>query len=146
MPKVTAATLAVTGLLLIALTGCSAGADDAGGERTAPTATESATAEESAPLVSESPEATEADPTPGPIEYTPEPTAEADTGTGEDAYIASAQEYLSGWGYRSFTDDQVLSAGLYACESSNPDLIVIEGIDPLHNVEIVTRAHTILCP
>lgn len=138
MPKRTAAVL--TAVLLLALTGCAGSPDEKLSQPPAANASSSA---------AETPEPT-ATPTttvePGVIQHTPEPTTEPDASTGEAAYIAAAQDYLSGWGYRSFTDEQLLSAGLYACENPDPDLIVIEGIDPLHNVEIVSYARTLLCP
>lgn len=136
MPKRIAA---LTAVLVLALTGCASGPDDAGDERTAPIASESATPEESA---APTPEVSAA-----PITAAPEPAdPPAAPATSEDEFVAAAQNYLNGWGYWDFTNEQLLGAGLYACESTEAEPQVIEGIDPLHNAEIVTQARTILCP
>lgn len=134
MPKRTAAVL--TAVLLLTLTGCAGTPDDVSSEPPAANASSSTV---------ETPEPT---PTvePGIIQHTPEPTPEPDTSTGEAAYIAAAQDYLNGRGYWDFTDDQLLSAGLYACESSEETVTIIEGIAAPSNDEIVSYARTLLCP
>ncbi len=136
MKKVTAA-LAV--LLALTLTGCAGTADDAGDESAAPLTSESATPQETA---TPTPDVTAA-----PITAEPAPIASAPAQvTPEDEFVAAAQNYLNGWGYWDFTNEQVLGAGLYACDSSDPNVEIIEGIGPVINADLVTQAHTILCP
>lgn len=133
MPKVTAATLAVTGLLLIALTGCSGGAHDAGDERTSPVASESA-----APLVAETPE----------------------TDPNEEGFLKSFRDLQVTYPsiIPNATDEQLLAAGLEACErlaagEESTDISLIEGEKRaetsqmyLDSISIVTAARTTLCP
>lgn len=111
MKKVTAA-LAV--LLALTLTGCAGGPEDAGDERTAPVASESATPEESAaPLTAEKP---------------------ANEGDGPDAKFL---EYVRGallpeTQIGNATDEQLIEAGHEACEqleagTALEDVRVVEG-------------------
>lgn len=117
MPKVTAATLAVTGLLLIALAGCAGEADSAGEESAAPVVSASATPEESAaPLVAETadPDSTDADRIF--LEY-------VDAALQPDTQIADA------------ADASLIDAGHQACEQilagvPIEDVRVIEGETP----------------
>lgn len=140
MKKVTGA-LAV--LLALTLTGCAGPTETAGGESTAPVVSESATPEEPA---APTPEVTAA-----PITAAPEPSdLPAAPATPEDEFVAASQNYLNGWGYWDFTNEQLLGAGIYACESADAEPQVIEGLDPMYsptvNAEIVGFARTILCP
>lgn len=131
------ASIAVAALIALTVTGCAG--------TVASTPDEPEDTVKSAP--SETPESTPA-PTvePAPITVTPEPTQEAAQGIPEEEFVAAAQDYLNGWGYWDFTDKQILGAGLFACESSEENPVVIEGIDPGHSVEIVSYARSILCP
>lgn len=134
---------AIAAVLLVLLSGCASAPETVGSEAVVSGESVAGEAVEVAPT-------TEPEPTPtvepAPIQYTPEPTPEPDTSTGEAAYIAAAQDYLNGWGYWDFTDDQVLAAGLFACESTEVAVTIIEGVDPIINDEVVTYARTTLCP
>lgn len=114
MKKVTAA-LAV--LLALTLTGCAGGADDAADERTAPSASESATPEESAaPLVAE------------------EPANEADSPDAKFLnYVRGA--VLPETQIGNATDQQLIDAGHEACRqleagTALEDVRVVEGETP----------------
>lgn len=131
--------IAVAVLVALTLTGCAGGPEEVGDERTTSVATESATAEETA---TPSPEVSAA-----PITASPEPSdLPSAPATPEEEFVAAAQNYLNGWGYWDFTDEQLLGAGLYACESSDPTVEIIEGIGPVINADLVSQARTILCP
>lgn len=115
MPKVTAATVAVTALLLISLTGCAGAVDDAGDESTGPAASETATPTESAgPLVAEKP-------------------AETDEGDAETAYLEFLRDHpREGTVIPNATDEQRLEAGYKICAllaqgEEGQDITVIEG-------------------
>lgn len=126
--------IAASVLVALALTGCAGGPEEVGNEGTTPVATEE--------TATPTPEVSAA-----PITAAPEPSdLPAAPATPEDEFVAAAQNYLNGWGYWDFTNEQLLGAGLYACESADAEPQVIEGIDPLHNAEIVSQARTILCP
>lgn len=117
MPKVTAATLAVTALMLITLTGCASAAGDAGDERTAPAASESA-----APLVAETP-------------------APSDPGgdDAEQAFLDYVRENLpTPTSIPDATDEQLLTAGEDACSrlaAGEPadGMVVVDGEQPWEN-------------
>lgn len=141
MPKVTAATLAVTGLLLIALTGCSGGADSAGEESAAPVASASATPS-ATPTPTETPEAA--------------PTVSVAATPEEEAYLAVTLPDLAGWG-TVLTEQEALDAGRYACEQiaalpAGHTIIDRYEIQPLPgdteaaNSVVVREAITHFCP
>lgn len=120
MPKVTAATLSVTGLLLIALTGCSGGTDSAGEQRTAPTTSESETPEESAaPLTAE--------------------TADPETTDADEVFLAYVRDVLVPQSQiTDATDQQLIDAGHEACAQleagvAYEDVRVVEGEQPLND-------------
>lgn len=102
MPKVTAATIAVTALLLFALTGCSGAVDGASDESTDRVVTEESTAETPAssgtadPLVAEEPGAQDA----------------------QTAYLDFVRGRLSTFPTQipNATDDQLLAAAKDACD------------------------------
>lgn len=132
MPKVTAATLAVTGLLLVALTGCTGGAESAGDESLAPTASEPATLEESAaPLVTEPPQPTQEEAAPLEVE-SPEwkpPTKNELQSTWYGQFGKTLQ--LAGLEFPLLAD--ALSVGQYVCDKSRAgispaDILAIQGL------------------
>lgn len=107
-------TVALTALLLVTLTGCAGGAEDAGDERSAPVASESATPEETAaPLTAEEP---------------------ANEGDSPDAKFL---EYVRGallpeTQIGDATDEQLIEAGHGACEqlesgTALEDVRVVDG-------------------
>jgi hypothetical protein len=110
VPKRIAALAAV---LVLTLTGCAGTADDAGVERTAPAASESA-----APLVAETPE------------ETPAPASE------DAQFLERARDYLpDDTVIPNATDEQLLIAAQAACEQMNSGIDssavdVIEGEQP----------------
>lgn len=115
MPKVTAATVAVTALLLIALTGCADGADSVSDESTAPSASDSVTPDETAaPLVAGAPQ-------------------EVDDAQVEAEFIEAVRDRLSKIQSQipDATDEQLLSAARKACDvmndTNNEELSLIEG-------------------
>lgn len=117
MPKVTGATVAVTGLLLIALTGCAGGVESAGDESTAPVVSESATPEETAaPLTAETIDPGTSDADQIFLEY-------VDASLQPDTQIADA------------ADSSLIDAGHNACEQIHSgvpieDVRVIDGETP----------------
>lgn len=119
MPKRIAALAAV---LVLTLTGCAGVADDAGNERTAPSASESA-----APA-------------------TVDPTAPAET-TEPDA-----EEYFLGSGFVptiDLPDEQKIAAGYFACEqveAGDYRVVAVEGVDAATNEAFVEAATVSLCP
>lgn len=137
------ASIALTALVLLSLTACAGTPETAPSEPTVSgqSVMEEAVTPDPTPTVEPAPTVT-----PGVVEYTPEPEPELKFDGPEQEYIYTAQDYLNGWGYWDFTNDQVLSAGLYACENPDPNLIVIEGINEGHNADVVEIAHTTLCP
>lgn len=141
MPKVTAVTVAVTALILIALTGCAAGSEDAGNESPAPVVSESV-APSAVPTPSKTPESAITAPAP----RTPE----------EEAYLSVTLPDLSGWG-TVLTEQEALDAARYACEQiaalpAGHTIIDRYKIQPLPgdteaaNSVIVREAITHFCP
>lgn len=129
MPKVTGVTIAATALILMALTGCAGGADDAGGS-----------AESAAPLVAESPQAPAVD--------------DADV-----AFLESVRANLpADTIIPNATDEQLLVAGKDACDQRADDptgdnISVIEGEERseetgyfMNSQPIVNAAWQNLCP
>lgn len=137
MPKVTAATVAVAGLFLIALTGCAGGTDSAGGGGAAPAVSDTA-----APLVAETPDET---------------MVEEDKA--EEAFLAAFREIQTTYAsvIPDATDQQLLDAGYEACErlaagEASTDISLIEGEERnaqsemyLDSVSIVGAAAPHLC-
>ena len=130
MPKITAATLTVTALLIVGLTGCAGGTDDT-------TSAPETTQESTAPLVAE----------------TSEPAT-----TSEQAYldlIRPALEINPTDLPESVTDEQLLSAGQVACDqlatgATPEDVRVIENEKPgpsgyVGSILIATAAGQELC-
>ena len=139
MPKVTAATLAVTALIVLGLTGCTGTPESSGDERTAPTVADSpAPSPTRDPLVAETPEEVNAD----------------------EQFVAEARDRLAGLGAATSipnaTDDQLVDAGREACEqlvAGMPfnDVSVIEGEQRvqgsyLDSAAIATAGLLFFCP
>lgn len=116
MPKVTAATLAVTALILIGLTGCADATGNAADEHTAPTGADSpAPSTTPDPLVAETPSAQQAD----------------------AAFLSFVRGRLATFPSQipDATDEQLLDAAAIACErlqdgESVEKMSVIEGEQP----------------
>lgn len=132
MPKRIAALAAV---LVLTLTGCAGGADDAGDERTAP-----ATEESAAPLVAEE--------------------SPAESSGSEDAFLVAFRDIQTTYAsvIPDATDEQLLDAGYEACDrlaagEESTDISLIDGEERnpdsemyLDSVSIVGAAATHLCP
>lgn len=135
---------ALAAVLLLTLTGCAGGAEDAADERTAPALTPSATT--AAP--SAAPTATAAPITEEPV--SPDPSIAPSQADNEIEFIAYTAPFLADQGY-NLTDEQVLGAGLYACEliaqGGNPEVItVVEGSPEYVSEQVAANAVSMLCP
>lgn len=132
MPKVTAASIALTALVLLSLTGCAGTVEEAASET--PTDVETV-----APLVAE--------------------TTEPDNLSAEESYLVNIRIALEANGGSSIpnaTDAQLLAAGQDACEQMRAgtdafDVRVIEGEQPgetgyVDSLRIAGGAAKYLCP
>jgi hypothetical protein len=130
-------------VVMLALTGCSAGAEDAPAERVANTA----------PSVE--PTATE-EPVTAPIEMPAAPTVDPATPWGEAGFESADAWFLASmdavWVGERPTDAELLGAGALACEqiASGTDrdtVVVVSGDDPEgNNIKVVDYAVSTLCP